>query len=65
MHSCSSALIPGPCNGHVGKLEDSIIGCGKLAVGGEARHPRVFEVPLDDRTHPSSSLRLVLCVRTR
>ena len=44
--------IPGTCNGHFGKLEDSIIGCGKLAVGGEARQPRVFEVPLNDRAQP-------------
>ena len=44
--------IPGTGNGHFGKLEDSIIGCGKLAIGGEARHSRVFEVPLNDRTQP-------------
>jgi hypothetical protein len=44
--------IPGTGNGHFGKLEDSIIGCGKLAVGGEARQPRVFEVPLNDRAQP-------------
>ena len=44
--------IPGTGNGHFGKLEDSVIGCGKLAVGGEARQPRVFEVPHDDGTQP-------------
>jgi hypothetical protein len=44
--------IPGTGDGHFGKLEDSIIGCGKLAIGGEARQPRVFEVPLDDGTQP-------------
>jgi len=44
--------IPGTGNGHFGQLEDSIIGYGKLAIGGEARQPRVFEVPLHDCTQP-------------
>ena len=44
--------IPGTGNGHFGKLEDSIIGCGKLAIGGETRQPPVFEVTRDDGTQP-------------
>jgi len=48
--SATDNPIPDTGNGHFSKLEDSIIGCGKLAIGGEARHPRVFEVALNDRT---------------
>jgi hypothetical protein len=39
--------VPRTGNGHFGKLEDRVIGCGKLAVRREARDARVFEVTPD------------------
>jgi len=35
--------------GHIGKLEDRVIGRGKLTVNGEARYVRILQVMRSDR----------------
>lgn len=56
LHSLErGVVVPGPHhtvsrtgNRHFGRLEHSIIGCGKLPVRREARNARVLKVPCDN-----------------
>ena len=57
--------IPGTGNGHFGKLEDSIIGCGKLAIVERPGSRASLRSRATMARNPASSLRLVLCVCTR
>jgi hypothetical protein len=57
--------IPGTGNGYFGKLEDSIIGCGKLAIVERPGSRASLRSRATMARNPASSLRLVLCVCTR
>jgi hypothetical protein len=49
MVALSHNAVAGTGNCHLRKLQDSIVGRGKFAVGREARHSCVSQVTRDDR----------------